>query len=83
MRTTLLALLLFIGMTSVCQSPFDGFTPFKLVICGETFYSATPEMIGVMKSHIGDYIPPLDMSGDGWIGYTLAFNGYSSACKNF
>jgi hypothetical protein len=68
MKTALLSLLLSIGLTSFGQSPLDGFTPFKLVICGETFYSATPEMIGVMKSHVGDYIPPLDMSGDGWIG---------------
>jgi hypothetical protein len=61
----------FTGSTGNLQplppDPFIDFVPFKVDVCGVWYYNATPEMINLMGSHIGDFIPPLDMTGDGWI----------------
>lgn len=47
--------------------PFEGYVPFKIEVCGVWRYNASPEMVAVMQSHIGDVIPPLDMNNDGVI----------------
>lgn len=66
MKSILFALL-FVSLLGNAQDSFNGFVPFKLEYCGQTYINARPEMIAVMKSHVGDYIPPLDLTGDGWV----------------
>ena len=58
MKSIIPVILLAICLNSSAQDEFNGFVPFKVELCGQLYYNASPQMIGVMKSHIGDYMPP-------------------------